>query len=87
MVVSINYRLGVLGFLAHPQLSAESSQHVSGNYGLLDQIAALTTGRLLATPLLLVLIGYVVLFANAVWIIYRIVKGWLNLSDGKPMPV
>jgi para-nitrobenzyl esterase len=41
VVVSINYRLGVLGFLAHPQLSAESNWHVSGNYGLLDQIAAL----------------------------------------------
>ena len=41
MVVSINYRLGVPGFLAHPQLSAESSKNVSGNYGLLDQIAAL----------------------------------------------
>ena len=41
VVVSINYRLGILGFLAHPELSAESPQHVSGNYGLLDQIAAL----------------------------------------------
>jgi para-nitrobenzyl esterase len=41
IVVSINYRLGVLGYLAHPGLSAESPQHVSGNYGLLDQIAAL----------------------------------------------
>lgn len=41
VVVSINYRLGVLGWLAHPQLSAESQQRVSGNYGLLDQIAAL----------------------------------------------
>jgi para-nitrobenzyl esterase len=41
IVVSINYRLGVLGYLAHPQLSAESPQGVSGNYGLLDQIAAL----------------------------------------------
>ena len=41
VVVSINYRLGVLGWLAHPQLSAESPEHVSGNYGLLDQIAAL----------------------------------------------
>jgi para-nitrobenzyl esterase len=39
--VSIAYRLGALGFLAHPGLSAESSQHVSGNYGLLDMIAAL----------------------------------------------
>lgn len=41
VVVSINYRLGVLGYLAHPELSAESRQDVSGNYGLLDQIAAL----------------------------------------------
>jgi para-nitrobenzyl esterase len=41
IVVSINYRLGVLGWLAHPGLSAESPQRVSGNYGLLDQIAAL----------------------------------------------
>jgi len=39
--VTINYRLGVLGFLAAPQLSRESREHVSGNYGLLDQIAAL----------------------------------------------
>ncbi len=39
--VSIAYRLGVLGFLAHPQLSAESSHHVSGNYGILDMIAGL----------------------------------------------
>jgi para-nitrobenzyl esterase len=41
VVVSINYRLGVLGWLAHPGLSAESREGVSGNYGLLDQIAAL----------------------------------------------
>jgi para-nitrobenzyl esterase len=40
-VVSINYRLGVLGYLAHPELSAESPDHISGNYGLLDQVAAL----------------------------------------------
>jgi para-nitrobenzyl esterase len=39
--VSINYRLGVLGWLAHPGLSAESPRHASGNYGLLDQIQAL----------------------------------------------
>ena len=37
--------------------------------------------------LTLVLVGFAILFADAVWIIYRIVKGWLNLSDGKPMPV
>jgi para-nitrobenzyl esterase len=41
VVVSVDYRLGILGFLAHPALSAESPQHTSGNYGLLDQIAAL----------------------------------------------
>jgi uncharacterized membrane protein len=35
----------------------------------------------------LVLVGFIVLFADGVWIIYRIVKGWLNLNDGKPMPV
>jgi para-nitrobenzyl esterase len=41
VVVSLNYRLGVLGFLAHPDLSAESEHHASGNYALLDCIAAL----------------------------------------------
>jgi para-nitrobenzyl esterase len=41
VVVSINYRLGVFGWLAHPELSAESPQGISGNYGLLDQIEAL----------------------------------------------
>jgi len=39
--VSINYRVGVFGFLSHPELSSESENKVSGNYGLLDQIAAL----------------------------------------------
>lgn len=39
--VSINYRLGVLGYLAHQELTAESGYGGSGNYGLLDQIAAL----------------------------------------------
>ncbi len=41
VLVSINYRVGTLGFLAHPELTAESSHHSSGNYGLLDQIAGL----------------------------------------------
>jgi para-nitrobenzyl esterase len=41
VVVTINYRVGPLGFLAHPALSADSTQGISGNYGLLDQIAAL----------------------------------------------
>jgi para-nitrobenzyl esterase len=41
VVVTHNYRLGPLGFLAHPALSAESPQRTSGNYGVMDQIAAL----------------------------------------------
>ena len=41
VVVTINYRLGALGVLAHPALTAESSYHGSGNYGLMDQQAAL----------------------------------------------
>lgn len=41
VLVSIAYRVGQLGFLAHPELSAESPEGVSGNYGLLDQMAAL----------------------------------------------
>lgn len=41
VVVTLNYRLGALGFLAHPALSAESPDKVSGNYGLLDTVAAL----------------------------------------------
>jgi len=41
ILVTINYRLGVWGFLAHPWLSAENEHGVSGNYGILDQIAAL----------------------------------------------
>lgn len=41
VVVSINYRVGPFGFLAHPALSAEDPRRASGNYGLLDQIAAL----------------------------------------------
>ena len=41
VVVTINYRLGVLGFMAHPALTSESEHGSSGNYGMLDQIAAL----------------------------------------------
>ena len=41
VVVSANYRLGALGFLAHPELTAESGHQASGNYGMMDQIAAL----------------------------------------------
>jgi len=41
VLVSLNYRLGPLGYLAHPELSAESPHSSSGNYGVLDQIAAL----------------------------------------------
>lgn len=41
VVVSMNYRLGIFGFFAHPELTAESPHHASGNYGLLDQTTAL----------------------------------------------
>jgi para-nitrobenzyl esterase len=41
VLVSVNYRLGPFGFMSHPALSAESDQGVSGNYGFLDQVAAL----------------------------------------------
>ena len=41
VLVSIAYRVGPMGFLAHPELSSESAHHTSGNYGLLDLIAAL----------------------------------------------
>ena len=41
VVVSLNYRLGIFGFFSHPALSKESGHNASGNYGLLDQVAAL----------------------------------------------
>jgi len=41
VTVTVNYRLGVFGFLAHPDLTKESPHHASGNYGLMDQHAAL----------------------------------------------
>jgi para-nitrobenzyl esterase len=41
VMVTINYRLGAFGFLAHPELTKESGRSASGNYGLLDMIAAL----------------------------------------------
>ena len=41
VVVTLNYRLGPLGFLAHPSLALDAPHHTTGNYALLDQIAAL----------------------------------------------
>jgi para-nitrobenzyl esterase len=41
VMVTVNYRLGIFGFFAHPELTRESPHHASGNYGLMDQIAAL----------------------------------------------
>lgn len=41
VLVTINYRLGLMGFLAHPELTAESGRSASGNYGLMDMVAAL----------------------------------------------
>jgi para-nitrobenzyl esterase len=43
--ITFNYRLGIFGFFSHPDLTAESPNHASGNYGLLDQIAALNWVR------------------------------------------
>src|ERR1035441_6437929 len=41
VTVSFNYRVGALGYLAYPELTTESGYHASGNYGELDQVAAL----------------------------------------------
>lgn len=41
VAITVNYRLGIFGFLAHPELTKESASHSSGNYGLMDQHAAL----------------------------------------------
>jgi len=41
VALTVNYRLGVFGFMAHPELTKESPNHASGNYGLMDQHAAL----------------------------------------------
>ena len=41
VVVTFSHRLGIFGFFSHPELSAESPQHASGNYALMDQTAAL----------------------------------------------
>jgi para-nitrobenzyl esterase len=41
VTITINYRLGIFGFFSHPELTAESANHASGNYGLLDQTSAL----------------------------------------------
>lgn len=41
VVVTLNYRVGLFGFMAHPELTAESPRKASGNYALMDQIAAL----------------------------------------------
>jgi para-nitrobenzyl esterase len=45
IVVSMNYRLGLFGFFSHPELTAESANHASGNYGVMDQAAAIAWVR------------------------------------------
>ncbi len=45
IVVSMNYRLGIFGFFTHPELDTQSSNHASGNYGLMDQAAAIAWVR------------------------------------------
>ncbi|MDX1374533.1 MAG: hypothetical protein R3357_03145 [Burkholderiales bacterium] len=42
---------------------------------------------MLGALLYIVFVGWLILMADAVWIVYRIVKGWLNLNDGRPMPL
>ena len=41
VIVTFNYRLGALGFFAHPELAAESGRHAAGNYGMMDAIGVL----------------------------------------------
>lgn len=47
---SIEYRLGALGFMAHPELSKESGKNISGNYGILDQVMALNGFTTISLP-------------------------------------
>ena len=42
VAVTVNYRTNIFGFFSHPELTSESAHHASGNYGLLDQVAALS---------------------------------------------
>lgn len=51
ITITVNYRLGVFGFMAHPELSKESGKNASGNYGLLDQTAALKWVQKILQPL------------------------------------
>lgn len=44
-------------------------------------------GGIIGGVTIIILIGWAILCATAVWVIYRIVKGWLALNDGKPLPV
>ena len=48
-------------------------------FGLLWAVIGIAT--------LFILVGFVILFANCIWIIYRVIKGWLYFNDNKPMPV
>ena len=50
LLVTANYRLGVFGFFAHPGLTRETEHHNSGNYGLMDQIAAPANGSVPTSP-------------------------------------
>jgi uncharacterized membrane protein len=51
------------------------------------QIRTFWFGLLWGAITFILVIGWFILSANLVWLIYRIVKGWLNLNDGKPMPI
>ena len=60
-----NYRLGVFGFLAHPELTKESGRNASGNYGMLDQIAALQLGARTTSPRSAAIRGNVTIFGES----------------------
>jgi uncharacterized membrane protein len=83
---------GGLGFIVAVVVNYIKNEEVAGTpyeshfrwqirtfwFGLLfGVIGAVTT---------LILVGFVILFANTIWVIYRIAKGWLNLNDNKPVP-
>ena len=73
------YALQAAGFLLPPVVWIVA---VIINYVRKDEVA----GTWLDAILFVLIVGWFILAADAIWIIYRIVKGWLNLSENRPMP-